>query len=58
MGKPDAAGTLKSMMRPVRGRQVLLDRDAAKYFQVRLSALSALVTVWPPATGKEEGPEG
>lgn len=43
MGKPDAAGTLKSLMRPARGRLVLLDRDAAKYFQVRLSALSATV---------------
>lgn len=43
MGKPDAAGTLKSLMRPARGRQVLLDRDAAKYFEVRLSTLSATV---------------
>lgn len=43
MGKPNAAGTLKSLMRPARGRQVLLDRDAAKYFEVRLSTLSATV---------------
>ena len=43
MGKPDAAGTLKSLMRPARGRMVLLDRDAAKYFEVRLSTLSATV---------------
>ena len=33
-------------MRPARGRQVLLDRDAAKYFQVRLSTLSAAVERW------------
>lgn len=43
MGKPNAAGTLESLMQPARGRQVLLDRDAAKYFQVRLSTLSATV---------------
>ncbi len=43
MGKPNAAETLESLMRPVRGRPVLLDRDAAKYFQVRLSTLSATV---------------
>jgi hypothetical protein len=43
MGKPNAAGTLESLMRPARGRRVLLDRDAAKYFQVRLSTLSATV---------------
>lgn len=43
MGKPYAAGTLESLMQPARGRRVLLDRDAAKYFQVRLSTLSATV---------------
>jgi len=43
MGKPNAAGTLESLMRPARGREVLLDRDAAKYFEVRLSTLSATV---------------
>lgn len=43
MGKPNAAGTLESLMRPARGRRVLLDRDAAKYFEVRLSTLSATV---------------
>ena len=46
MGKPDAAGTLGSLMRPARGRLVLLDRDAAKYFEVRLSTLSAAVERW------------
>ncbi|MBI2386235.1 MAG: ORF6N domain-containing protein [Elusimicrobia bacterium] len=43
MGKSYAAGTLESLMRPARGRRVLLDRDAAEYFQVRLSTLSATV---------------
>ncbi|UPT74164.1 MAG: ORF6N domain-containing protein [Elusimicrobiota bacterium] len=43
MGKPKAAETLESLMRFARGRLVLLDRDAARYFRVRLSALSATV---------------
>lgn len=43
MGKPNAAGTLESLMRPARGHLVVLDRDAARYFQVRLSTLSATV---------------
>lgn len=43
MGKPNAAGTLESLMQSARGRRVLLDRDAAKYFKVRLCTLSATV---------------
>lgn len=43
MGKPNAAGTLESLMTLARGRRVLLDRDAAKHFEVRLSTLSATV---------------
>jgi len=43
MGKPDAAGTLESLKQLARGQRVLFDRDAAKYFQVRLSTLSATV---------------
>jgi len=46
MGKPDAAGTLESLKRLARGQRVLFDRDAAKYFQVRLSTLSAAVERW------------
>lgn len=46
MGKPDAAGTLESLKQQARGQLVLFDRDAAKYFQVRLSTLSAAVEIW------------
>jgi hypothetical protein len=46
MGKPDAAGTLKSLKQLARGQRVLFDRDAAKYFQVRLCTLSATVERW------------
>lgn len=46
MGKPDAAGTLESLKQLARGQRVLFDRDAAKYFQVRLSTLSATVERW------------
>ena len=46
MGKPDAAGTLESLKQLTRGQRVLFDRDAAKYFQVRLSTLSATVERW------------
>lgn len=46
MGNPDAAGTLESSKQFARGQRVLFDRDAAKYFQVRLSTLSAAVGRW------------
>lgn len=46
MGKPDAAGTLESLKQLARGQRVLFDRDAAKYFQVRLSTLCAAVERW------------
>lgn len=46
MGKPEAAGTLESLKQPARGRRVLFDREAAKYFQVRLSTLSSAVERW------------
>lgn len=42
---PEGPGrmALEPMMRYVRGRMVLLDRDAAEYFQVELKALNAAV---------------
>lgn len=46
MRKPDAAVTLESLKQLARGQRVLFDRNAAKYFQVRLSTLSATVERW------------
>lgn len=47
MGKFNAAAVDRAayepLMRNVRGRRVLLDRDAAKYFEVELKTLNAAV---------------